>query len=290
MKTTIQVIKSKEFIIANLKLDDHCKNGHSDFSATGEVYIAGKKRIDRNMVSCGCIHEALLNAFKDEPIVKAFVALHLSDFKGIPMYAVENGFYHLKNNLVHFKSHMRISSEEVKVFEVAEDAKHFQYILESYGMLERWQKEADEAIKMLEEKTGEVVDVSKLGTSRYVPMSEVEKLAMDMLVEDGYYSLEAIEARKIAKLEAEKVEQIKKDRRDVRKVIRDKLLDYKIGKAILDVTFNTNYIFYTHSMELKFNWKDYEVKFSEEEIEKIKNHLTVNYPKLCKYITNIKRG
>ena len=80
-------------ITVKIRLNDQCKNGHQDFSITGDIYKAGKPRTDSNHISGGCIHGKIAKYF---PEFKQFISLHLCDWNGIPMYAVENGFYHLE--------------------------------------------------------------------------------------------------------------------------------------------------------------------------------------------------
>lgn len=77
----------------NIRLNDECKNGHQDFAITGDIYQKGKPRTDRYYIAGGCIHEDIVKA---KPELKIFVNLHLCDWEGIPIYAVENGFYHLR--------------------------------------------------------------------------------------------------------------------------------------------------------------------------------------------------
>lgn len=74
-----------------IRCSDPCNNGHNDFAITATVY--DKKGLD---VMGGCCHEEILHAV---PNLKPFVDLHLSDENGTPMYAIENGFYHLQGVL-----------------------------------------------------------------------------------------------------------------------------------------------------------------------------------------------
>lgn len=72
---------------------------------------------DRGSEFGGCCHETILEQF---PQFADLVALHLSDIDGVPMYAVENGFYHLGGT--HWQGpkfkvaadHFRISEKEAE--------------------------------------------------------------------------------------------------------------------------------------------------------------------------------
>jgi hypothetical protein len=105
LRYTISTTFKGNPIIIKIRLNDECKNGHQDFSITGTTYRLFEKgdRKDgdwkvfngKNYTfdSGGCIHETIL---KVKPELKIFVDLHLCDYKGIPMHAVANGFYHLR--------------------------------------------------------------------------------------------------------------------------------------------------------------------------------------------------
>ena len=92
--STRKVVGNKD-ITVNIRLNDECKNGHQDFSITGEIYQAGKPRNDRNMIMAGCCHEEILKYF---PQFKIFIDLHLCDYKGIPMHAAANMHYHMNSD------------------------------------------------------------------------------------------------------------------------------------------------------------------------------------------------
>ena len=82
---------SRKKIVVEIRLDDECHNGHCDFAITGETYIKKDGRWIHN--EGGCIHDTILKHF---PEFRDFVTLHLSDCHGVPMYAIENGIYFLK--------------------------------------------------------------------------------------------------------------------------------------------------------------------------------------------------
>ena len=70
MKTNELIYKcSKEvndkIVYVTIRLNDDCRNGHNDFSITGEVYQKGKPKTDIYLVCGGCCHEEILVAFPE---------------------------------------------------------------------------------------------------------------------------------------------------------------------------------------------------------------------------------
>lgn len=195
LRYTMNVTKGGKDVIIKIRLNDECHNGHQNFSITGEVYPTGK-RGDRNLISAGCCHDEILKA---RPDLKLFVDLHFATAKGVPMCAIENGFYFLKegNNGKIPKEvvtyYLRVTDEEFEALKIAEDEVYFQYLIEKLNVPARWENEANEAIKLMEEWTGKVFvnDSTKTG---FIPlgkrMKEIEKK-----IESGYYTPEKIQAR-----------------------------------------------------------------------------------------------
>lgn len=102
----------------------------------------------------GCLREEIIERF---PQFKMFVDLHLSDHYGTPIHPVENGFYHIKNSSKETAiNYLRITEAEYDSLYQAEDKQHFKYLLFSLGIVERWERESNEALKKLEELTGQI--------------------------------------------------------------------------------------------------------------------------------------
>ena len=136
----------------NALVRDLSENQTPYFSVTLEVYVRGI------INSCGQQHDLVLEYW---PELKPVVDLHLSDIDGVPMYAAENGLYHLgfqsgEQNLKHAASHFRITEERAK--HLAEsllinagsegyDKEHYNECLRTYRV--RWKKEAQRAIELL---------------------------------------------------------------------------------------------------------------------------------------------
>lgn len=102
----------------------------------------------------GCLREEIIEHF---PLFKMFVDLHLSDHYGTPIHPVENGFYHIKNSSKETAiNYLRITEAEYDSLYQAEDKQHFKHLLFSFGIVERWKRESNEALKKLEELTGQI--------------------------------------------------------------------------------------------------------------------------------------
>lgn len=81
------------------RFDDNCRNGHNDFAITGEVWAAthGGRKIGRDMVAGGCIHEDIAKHF---PEVAHVIKWHLTGEAG-PMHYAANAVY-LADNRDHY--------------------------------------------------------------------------------------------------------------------------------------------------------------------------------------------
>jgi hypothetical protein len=146
------ITPKKETLIIECRLSDPCKNGHSDFAITGMLYKKGAL-IDRNFISGGCIHEEIL---KHKPSLRLLVDLHLSDAKGVPMYAIENGYFWLKEKGVDSCSDYLRLTHEVK--QVLSDSYNSGVLMDKITfvtdiiapMLPIWEQQANEGIKLLQ--------------------------------------------------------------------------------------------------------------------------------------------
>ncbi len=112
MNTTIKTTsKDGSPLFINIRLSDPCKNGHNDFAITANMYKKGSAINDNNIDACGCLHDEILAV---KPSLQLFVDLHLSDEQGLPMYAVENGYYWFSKDIAIFAKYMRIPLDKAK--------------------------------------------------------------------------------------------------------------------------------------------------------------------------------
>lgn len=259
--------------IIEIRLNDECKNGHQDFSITGTYWETGKARTDRSMMGCGCCHEEILRA---RPDLRIFVNLHLCDFTGVPMYAVENGFYHLcegfnntKPNApafaAEFCDYYRITQKQFETLKKSENKLRYALNLQKLGILDQWKEEADNAILLLEEWTGKkfVVDSAK---RQYTTPTAEQITEEDAKDKEGHYTPEKIQERKEKAILEAKAKQYADIEADRDKEIAKAQKEYEVKKTVLDGGLSLeNFIFYNHTNTGAFNWKSYGVRVTNEE-------------------------
>lgn len=255
-------------IHVKIRLDDECKNGHQDFSATGSGYEFYDGRWHESFG--GCCHDEILKYF---PELKPFVDLHLCDYKGAPTYAVENGFYWIKE----YKSgketadapreYLRITDGELAVLSMCEDKYVFWFRLYELGIVKRWEEEAQKAIEYLESLTGKkfLMDSVK---SQIEPLPAEIRLMIEERIANNYYSPEKIRERENAAKEEQKRKRIsdlkEKATKDIKK-IEDEL---SVRLHVIELGLpDDNLIYYNHTNTAVFNWQDngYRSKVSQEQ-------------------------
>ena len=266
-------------IRATIRLDDECKNGHEDFAITGEVVDRHRRPYEHAgdgwyHYMGGMCHDEIMEHF---PEFEPFIKLHLSDFTGGPMYAEGNAHHYLRQgNLDYLQSHLRLLDEELDFFkeniphDPAEGKELLWYYLIEMGIVRRWKREADAAIKQLEKLVSDKLGIPHTFTAKGKPRFKLdpERFAkVAKKIESGYYSKEQIQARADAILEKERIEAkaeaIEKRDKSIVKAERE----YEFKKWIIDSPFfrSKNWIFYDHSMELAINWKSFEPQIDRQE-------------------------
>lgn len=267
-----------------ISLGDCCKNGVCDWSITADIY---EKRRNGRYVFCssGCCHDEILEYF---PEFKRFVDLHLCNHYGQPMYPVENGVYHLVNSdKKKAINYLRITETEYDILRNSiEDKLYFKYLLYTLGIVDRWKEESLKAIKQLEALTGNTWENPyKPENERFVlKLTDEERTLIENRIKDGYYTSEAIQARKDQKkreeYEKKRNEIIADYEKDIQKAENKKL----VMLAVLDAGISSkNAIYYDFKNELTFNWNDYETKITQEQFDEFVK--TVDKTKLPKNIT-----
>lgn len=204
------------------------------------------------------------------------------------MYPVENGFCHIKNSDKETTiNYLRITESEYNVLrDSAEDKGYFTYLLYTLGIVDRWKQESLKAIKQLEALTGNTWENPYKPENEHfaLKLTDEERTLIENRIKDGYYTSEAIQARKDQKkreeYEKKRNEIIADCEKEIQKAENRKL----VRLAVLDtgIPFK-NVIYYNHTNELAFNWNDYEEKVTQEQFDKFVN--TVDKTKLPENIT-----
>lgn len=271
-------------IEVKVQLLDECKNGVCSWSVTADIY---EKRINGRVLNVGggCCHEEILKHF---PEFKQFVNLHLCDCYGAPLYAVENGCYHMKNSSKETViDYLRITETEYNLLCQSGDEQHFKYLLYAMGIVNRWNEESKAAIKDLEALTGnEWVNPYEYDKERkhIEAFTDEEAAEFNERIESGYYTPEAIQARKKAEsrraYEVKRAEIISDYEKKVSRLEEEKTVKLYILDSGLSID---NVIYYADRKEVVFNWLEYKDKIGQEFFIDFLNN--VDYSKLPEGIT-----
>lgn len=280
---TEKTAKNGEQYIIKICLDDQCKNGHQDFSITGDIYEPNKTKCERNMISGGAIGDKIGLNFPEFDI---FNKLHLCDFEGSPMYPSANGLYHLikgfdhlegKTQKQYFCDYYRMTSKQYDIICKSENELEFSILLDELGILKQWLKQAKEAIKKLEKLTGDEFLNDSIKTQHKKPSKEAIKKFQEKK-KAGYYSDANKKKRAIEEKKQKKAKKISSIIEDFNKEVKKLETSKKIKLFMIEKELTDNFIYYTHSNTIKFNWVSYEKQITEKEFDKFCNSLTeANY-------------
>lgn len=290
MGNTIIVQHGQTKTIIKIRLDDECGNGHADFSMTCEIY---EKRGNHRWVDAGggCAHAHIL---KLRPDLKLFADLHLCDFTGAPMYAIENGFYHLHDaektrpeRLAIAARHFRCTLAEAELLEKCEDKERMAYTVERLGLPKQWQAEADEAIARLEAWGAPKFNPAEAGKSPFHLLSSEQRAGIEKREKDGYYTPEA-EAERVKKAREAKHDSelaeinagFEKEECDLRRGRTIKLWlaerCYALNNAAPDETQidHNGALYYGHTNTVVFNWRVYGQRITPADLKRITDSIT----------------
>lgn len=257
-----------------IRLNDECKNKVCDFGITADI----EERLNSNRwrwCAGGCLHEEIL---KHAPQFAQFVALHLCDHCGAPMYAIENGSYWFKEKGKEAgKEYLRLTDEEAeRLAPAAVDTLYFKYLFHSLGVVARWKQEADAAREELERLTGQTWE------NPYKPEEERQRLkeltkeeikTVEERLKSGYYTPEAFAKREEAAKKAAFEKKIQEVLNDYEKATEKARINKEVKLAILNAGLSLeNVIYYDHRNEVVFNWmKNYPHQTTEADFERFLN-------------------
>lgn len=269
-KTKTYVENGKTYrIIAKIELGDKLNTGVCSFKAMGEIYEkAGNGRWKDYMG--GCCHNNIVEHF---PELSMYVKLHLCAHTGEPLFPIENGMYILECRPKKVAmNYLRINESEYDklcVIAVAKDKLYFKYLLYRLGIVERWKDEADSAIKELERLTGNHwVNPYTHQEHILAPISEEEAYILRERLSDGYYNDSAIQERIESAHAAVIAEREKKIIANYESKIAALKGEMKVKLEVVHSGISSsNFIYYTHTNTIVFNWMSGSDRVTKEEYE-----------------------
>lgn len=177
-------------------INDDCHNGYESFSVTGEVDRKAKNGHWYNVGGGQCWDEVY---DKMTPELQNICDQHLCSWEGRPLYAIENGFYHIKNSSKDVVKHyLQLTDEETaEVMGCQSQVELYVYIIDNKIDL-RWKENARKAIETLERETGltfksRQTEKRQDAYEKFTP--EEIMAAREKMQEPGYFSMDKVNAR-----------------------------------------------------------------------------------------------
>ena len=241
------------------------KNGHLTFSFTGEIKV--KKRNGR-FYTCksGAIGDIIVY-FKPE--FEKFNRLHLCNHLGQPTF-IDDIRFHInegKTNEQIAKMYNTPNLEVIETLRNASDNKElFYYLVFRLGIAETWEKQAKEAIREMEVKTGLTLKIEN--KDKVYKQFDAESCEiLENLYQLGFASKQAEQYRTQQAAEEKKVKGLAEIEKEFAKAVEKAKRIYEVKKAAVSfgISWN-NVVFYDHKNELCFNWLDYSDKVPSDVI------------------------
>ena len=241
-------------IKAKVRLDDDCKNGICSFHVTGDIYKLNKS---------GYYEDYVFGAIGDYTEMAEMTSGWFNKFNGRTRMGydtslIANLIYYIKNgNKDYAMKYAMLNEDEYKVLSfVAEEKEYFKYLLFDLGIMDRMKREADAAIKKLEEITGDTwVNPYSPEKERFtIVLTPEEKKLVEDRIEAGYYTEPAIEERRLERIRAKKEKEKKEAIDDFERKLKELEYDRDIRLALIDFDIFENVIYYKGSNKISFNW------------------------------------
>lgn len=236
-------------------LNDDCENGHLTFSFTGEIKV--KKRNGRFYA---CISGAIGNIIAYfKPEFEKFNQLHLCNHLGQPMFMDDIRFHvnEGKTNEQIAEMHNISDLEAIETLRNASDNKDlFHYLVFRLGVADAWEKQAKEAIREMEAKTGLTLKIEN--KDKVYKQFDAEKCnGMACLLEHGYATKEMKQAREETARSRKRSEELAEIEKEFAESVEKAKRIYEVKKAVAPFGISWNDVtLYDHGNELCFNWSD----------------------------------
>lgn len=236
-------------------LNDDCKNGHLTFNFTGEIKV--KKRNGRFYTYISGAIADVIAYFKPE--LEKFNRLHGFNHLGQPMFTDDIRFHinEGKTNEQIAEMYNISNLEAIEILRNASDNKDlFHYLVFYLGVAGIWKKQADEAIREMEAKTGLTLKIEN--KDRVYKQFDAEKCNdMAYLFKHGYATKEMKQAREEITRTKKRLEELAEIEKEFAKSVEKAKRIYEVKKAVVSFGISwDNVTLYDHKNELCFNWLD----------------------------------
>lgn len=238
-----------------IKLNDECKNGHLTFSFTGEIKVKKNNGRYYTLIS-GAIGDIIAYL---KPELSMFEKLHTCNHLGQPMF-IDDIRFHINEGETNeqIAEMYNISNlEAIEILRNASDNKDlFHYLVFYLGVAGIWKKQADEAIREMEAKTGLTLKIEN--KDRVYKQFDAEKCNdMAYLFKHGYATKEMKQAREEITRTKKRLEELAEIEKEFAKSVEKAKRIYEVKKAVVSFGISwDNVTLYDHKNELCFNWLD----------------------------------
>lgn len=236
-------------------LNDDCKNGHLTFSFTGEIKVKKNNGRYYTLIS-GAIGDIIAYL---KPELSMFEKLHTCNHLGQPMFIDD-----IRLRINEGETNEQIAEmynisnlEAIEILRNASDNKDlFHYLVFYLGVAGIWKKQADEAIREMEAKTGLTLKIEN--KDRVYKQFDAEKCNdMSYLFKHGYATKEMKQAREEITRTKKRLEELAEIEKEFAKSVEKAKRIYEVKKAVVSFGISwDNVTLYDHKNELCFNWLD----------------------------------
>lgn len=181
IKTLIGTLDNGDRIVAKIRYDDQCGNGHNTFAITADIYTKANARLmDKgcNVASYmgGCCHDEFIEAFPD---YAHLVKWHLCSSDG-PLHYVANTLYHALEHGPN-KAWVYEYPREIAGVKVKGNCLVYTDLVKAQEMVE---SKPDQLYLVVDEKTAKVANLDHARSSAIAPEATPEQLRDKQWLED----------------------------------------------------------------------------------------------------------
>lgn len=173
--TLTKTLENGDRLVATIRYDDECGNGHNSFAITCDLYHRGR------LESCGCLHDEFIQAF---PEYAHLVKWHLCSSDG-PMHYIANTLYHA---LEHGPNKAWVYEREriIAGVKVKQNCLTYTDLDKAQAMVDT---DPDHLFLQVDEKTAKVANLDYARSSAIAPNATLEQLRDRQWLEDRLLSL-----------------------------------------------------------------------------------------------------